>query len=921
MKKNLYLLITLLICFNSYWSKAAINFSSSGCSLAGTASLQTDSICYEDTTVLNLTGYIGTIQWQSFDGTNWINETGTGSTTDAYQVVPGVTMQYRAVVTNAACPADTSNIISITVGTIPVPSGVGATRCGPGQVTLTGTGSGTLQWYTDSVGGLIIGTGSPFDAYVAGTTTLYLSDNTASGSGASPIMITELDFNDNPSGGAGDDIEIQNVASFPVDVTGWKVVAGDIPGDINQYNSIINTLSGVMQPGDIISYTDVAGPNFWGQNIVWNNGQNSWVMLLDSNYVIKDVVVTDWDSTSITTMAPVINGFVATVGTHWSGAGVNSSTAGTGEGVVRNGNLDNNNNVDFSTATLTINTTNPTMTLPFLGLGCSSPRIPIDVTVTFSDPVTITADPPALCEGQTSTLIVSSTNTNYVYTWSPDTALSSTTGDTIIASPGSPVTYIVIGDDGTCSNRDTVFIDVGPQSQAGTASSSIDTICLGNTAILSLTGTVGTIQWQSDTGTGWINETGPGSDSTTFIVSPTTSIQYQAVVTNGGCESDTSVILPVTVLTVTDPLVNDTTGVCANDTISLTATGAGVIDWFSSSIGGASLYTGNPFTTFIIGDTTFYAQAKGGSTSHVGLPTIGSSNQSAVDGYGLQFDVARLCLLEKVYVYPYVTGNVVINLRTFQGGPILETVTQSVTTPGVKTAIGLGWSLSPGTGYRLEISGTSLLLRYNYNGAVYPYASPGSPVTIIGYLEPFLNTSGVVYYYFYDWVVFEGCTSNRVPLNITTTPPQPIIIQNGTTLTSSASSGNQWYLNGNLLTGATSQTLTISQVGIYSVHVTVGGCTAIGTISVTTIGIDELQAGGISIYPNPVAEKLSIDFNTLKNNVQVRLSQATGAIVFERMELKNISNLDVDMKQFETGVYLLEIKINDDVYRKTLVKN
>ncbi len=904
------------------------NFSTTGCSVAGTASLQQDSICYEDTTMLNLTGYVGTIQWQSYNGTNWINETGIGNNTASYSVAPGATKDYRAVVTNGVCVADTSNIITITVGTIPVPSGLGATRCGPGNVTVTGTGNGLLQWYNAPTGGAIIGTGSPFTTYVPGTTTLFLTDNSNGGGGgggnniASPILITELDFNDNASGGSGDDIEIQNVAPFPVDVTGWKIVAGDVPADINQYNSIINTLSGILQPGDIISFTDVTGPNYWGQNLFWNNGQNSWVMLLDSNYVIKDVVITDWDSVSITTMAPVINGFVATVGTHWTGAGV-ISTAATGQGVVRNGNIDSNSNIDFNTTTLTINTTNPTMTLPFLGLGCSSPRIPIPVTVTFADPVTTTALPPALCQGNSSLITATSNNANYNYTWSPATGLSTTTGASVTASPSVPTTYIVIGDDGTCANVDTVFMDVGPASNSGTATESVDTICSGNSAILNVAGTVGNIQWQGNTGAGWLNETGTGNTAATYIVSPTLNTLYRAVVTSGGCDPDTSVVLPVAVLNVASPTVNDTT-ICANSTVTLTATGAGAIAWYNSSLGGPIVSSGNTLTANVIGDTTFYAAEKGGSSLQVGPlnNSIGNSAQSANDGYGLGFNVTRLCVLEKVYVYPTQSGTLTVNLRNVQGGTILKTRTLAITASASKTPVALGWTLNPGTNFRLEIATGSVPLKYNYSGTIsYPYTTSNGPLSITGFLNPFLSTT-TQYFYFYDWDVFEGCYSSLVPLNVTTTPAQPVISQSGALLTSSASSGNQWYLNGSIITGATSQTYLTNQTGLYSVHVTIGSCTAIGSLNVTFIGIDELKGSGIAVYPNPVADLLTIDFDkSAKNNFDLRLINASGAVVFQENQINNVSHFTIDTKSFAAGLYLLELKNNDNIYRKTLVKN
>ena len=250
------------------------------CSVAGTAAANRDSVCFEDTVIVSLTGYTGTIfQWQSNDGTGWINEIGPGATTDTYSLLLAVTKQLRAIVTEIGCPSDTSNIISITSGVIAQPVGVGASRCGFGPITLTGTGSagGSLKWYANPTGGSPLGTGTTFTPTVGTTTTFYLEDNTYSGGGggntASPLVITEFDIDDATSGGAGDDLEIQNVSSQPLNVTGWTVAVSNNYANINTVNPNVQVLSGVLQPGDILSFTDnAAGPGYWGSNILWNSG-------------------------------------------------------------------------------------------------------------------------------------------------------------------------------------------------------------------------------------------------------------------------------------------------------------------------------------------------------------------------------------------------------------------------------------------------------------------------------------------------------------------------------------------------------------------------------------------------------------------------------------------------------------------------
>jgi PKD repeat protein len=69
--------------------------------------------------------------------------------------------------------------------------------------------------------------------------------------------------------------------------------------------------------------------------------------------------------------------------------------------------------------------------------------------------------------------------------------------------------------------------------------------------------------------------------------------------------------------------------------------------------------------------------------------------------------------------------------------------------------------------------------------------------------------------------------STPVSQTITVGPPVPTINLSGNILTSSSSTGNQWYLNGVAINGATNQTYTATSSGSYTVVVTnTFGCSA-----------------------------------------------------------------------------------------------
>ena len=898
------------------------------CSDAGTAAASADSVCYNTPVTLTLTGYLGTIfQWQSFNGTSWVDETGPGSNSDTYVVDLSLSGLFRAIVTEVSCPSDTSNEVQIVVGTIPVPTAGNVFRCGPGTVTLSGTGNGTLQWFDSPNATTPIATGSPVNVFIPATTTLYVADQTIGGGGAnSPVVITEFELT------STDNLELQNVSPFPVDVTGWKVAISDDYADINQVNTIVQTLSGTLNPGDLINFTDdAAGPNYWGINMFWAAGAfpgfSGWALIIDDQNNIKDFAAWNWPAASIQSMSAVVNGATITPGTFWTGDGVNTTNGAGGISFQRVVNQDNNISSDFAELTVSTNATNPGLTLPFTGFGCNSPLVPVEVNITPSDAVTIDATATSFCLSGSATLTALSNNANYNYTWSPATGLNTTTGATVICTPPGPgnFTYVVIGDDGACSNVDTITISVGTPTVAGAASSFQDTVCLGKTTDLVLTGSTGFIQWQSLSGSTWIDETGPGYDSPSYTITPTTNATFRAYVYSGSCPPDSSNSIDIVVLSITDPITTNDS-VCGGGSMTLLATGPGNLNWYTVPAGGIPVNTGGTYTFSATQTTTFYVEAFAGTEYHIGpaTPAIGNQLSTTSNDYGLAFDVIRPVTIDVVHVSPAQTGTVTINLRQSAGGPILATYSQAVTANTGLTIVPVGFSVPVGTGYRMEIASGGPTLQQNSTGALYPYTAPNGPLSITGYYNPNYNTGGA-YLWMYDWIVSEGCRSARIPAIgvVNSFPSIPTITQNWNTLTSSSATGNQWFLNGSPIAGATNQNLAITQVGNYSVTVTINGCaTTSAVFQVLTIGLNELSGGIMNLYPNPAGTKLHV--SVLDPNQKIEsliIIDISGRVVYETETANMMSNniISIPVTSLPNGIYTLELKSGAAFSRKQFV--
>ncbi len=292
-------------------------------------------------------------------------------------------------------------------------------------------------------------------------------------------------------------------------------------------------------------------------------------------------------------------------------------------------------------------------------------------------------------------------------------------------------------------------------------------------------------------------------------------------------------------------------------------------------------------------------------------PGIGNQTNGTSNDLGMAFDVIAGCTIESVKLFPQAAGSVTINLRLVQNGPILATYTTNVIA-FLGQDIPINFTVSPGIGYRLELANGSVACTRNTSGAVYPYQVPNGPLDITGYYSPNFGNFGA-YYWFYDWRVSEGCKSAREPVVVTVNPfpATPTISQTGNTLLSSASSGNQWILNGTIIPGATGQSLNVTQVGTYTLAVTENGCTSLSPpFPVVTISINEIDGVTLNAYPNPVSNILNIQSNkAITFDGTIKIIDLQGREITTHINLRSgqFINEQMDVSSFSPGIYFLDI--------------
>jgi hypothetical protein len=132
----------------------------------------------------------------------------------------------------------------------------------------------------------------------------------------------------------------------------------------------------------------------------------------------------------------------------------------------------------------------------------------------------------------------------------------------------------------------------------------------------------------------------------------------------------------------------------------------------------------------------------------------------------------------------------------------------------------------------------------------------------------------------------------------------PIINRlSNTTLQSSPAASYQWYFNGAIISGATSQTYTATENGYYSVAVSdVSGCSASSDrMVVLGVGINEVNSSDLFfIYPNPVTNLLNISGDKIP--ARIKLCNTLGQTV---AEFSNTNQIHVGA--FANGIYVLQL--------------
>jgi hypothetical protein len=174
----------------------------------------------------------------------------------------------------------------------------------------------------------------------------------------------------------------------------------------------------------------------------------------------------------------------------------------------------------------------------------------------------------------------------------------------------------------------------------------------------------------------------------------------------------------------------------------------------------------------------------------------------------------------------------------------------------------------------------------------------------------------------------SGIASPNFGVVVNPIPATPVITQNGDTLTSSANTGNQWYLDGVLISGATGKQHVAVYTGTYTVVVSVNECGSAPSngILVLPVSVNSDKANrSFDIYPNPNTGEFNIKVETLTSEVfNIEIYNSLGSLIWkqENVTVNGTFTKHVVLTDSPSGMYMVKLRNNDNtIVKKLIIKN
>lgn len=506
-------------------------------------------------------------------------------------------------------------------------------------------------------------------------------------------------------------------------------------------------------------------------------------------------------------------------------------------------------------------------------------------------------------------------NSPVVYQWNPGAINSNTAMVNPINTGTVAVTNVytvtVTNTLTSCGNSATVAVVVNPYPVV-MATSPSSVICANYNTTLTATGAT-SYTWMP-----------AGGSAANAVVSPSAATIYTVTGTTAGCSSTATVSIntnPSPTITVAS---SATSAVCPATSVTLTATGVATTYTWNPAISTTSTAIVSPNSTSVY---TVMAEDLGCITTKtisvsVGLnPIVLLASTNSV-----------ICSGSTAASTINVTGTAV----SFTWTPAVSTTTMAVVSPTTPTSYVVVGSSTLGcvTSKTISINvvntptlmvtpqsapicaGSSATITSTGNATSYTWSPVGgnsssavvtptgstSSYTLTGENNGCSNTSVVT------------LTVSALPVVNASSSPTVICLGQSATLSATTTASSYSWSNG---ANTISTVVTPTANASYVLTVSNGTCSSSTSVSVAVsscIGVQELSANGISIYPNPTTDKLNIDINTdLVNNAKISIVDALGKLVIS--ETLTSEKTVIRTTNLDTGIYFVRIISNNTEIR------
>jgi len=569
-----------------------------------------------------------------------------------------------------------------------------------------------------------------------------------------------------------------------------------------------------------------------------------------------------------------------------------------------------------------------------------------------------------ICSG-TSTILGATAIAGSTYIWTSVPVGFNSTSANPSVSPTVTTTYTLVETITAtgCSMSNSVVITVNPLplAEAGNASA----ICIGSSTFLGATAVGGsTYNWTSV-------PAGFTSTSANPSVNPTVTTTYTVVetITATGCTNTHSVVVTVNPLLPASVSIAavPSGAICAGTSVTFTATptngGTPTYQWKKGGIA-ISGQTGATYTSTTLANNDVITVAM---TSNASLCLTGSPATSNAITMTLNSNLTASVSLAAVPsgaicagtsvtftatptnggtpTYQWKKGGIAISgqtgatytTTTLANNDVITVVMTSnaspclTGSPAISNAITIVVNSLPaaaaGANKTICSESSTILGSTAVTGSTYSWTSVPvgfTSTTANPSVSPNVNTT----YKVVETKTATGCTNTHsVVVTVNPLPVAPVITQQGNTLTSSISTGNQWYLDGVAIPGSTGKQHVAAYIGNYNDVVTSGVCSSAhsNTILVSVIvGVIDLEIShSIEVFPNPNHGQFTIKVASGKPvELNIEIYNNQGSLIWnqEKVTVYDTYITNVDLHVVSNGVYIIALRNKDtNIVRKVVV--